>query len=427
MKRNGPSEYLARLKEKFPKREVKPEYLGKEFKQLLSQAGYSYSDILASIENEDYGSRLLSKLKGRLPEVVFELFDAGYISIGEVGDPTPNAYTHEIEGQGYAIVFNVGLREFIYRVVRALATRLNATGDSDSEVSLSFEETCQIISDIFWWFINTEQASGPSYPIGKTQMLLASYLSTEAETFFVAHEIGHVLQELGKKHNLDILPPDLNEQNEEHYADRFAVSNLLARQDGHDLPYPPDLSYAGAILALQIFRGLESLGVTFLATHPSATSRLNVIKEFVKGGCRSEQHFAQLASIGSAFETIFDKVIETINKPEPSQQAFFDRASQQLMQELDDLLEQCTGDMFPDYLTFNSKAGEIFNRGFSHKLLERVALAARQFFESVENKQASQVKTAWKNFQKYKLFMSYIREMPEPVKTVFENELGIRT
>ena len=424
-----PSDYINERKRLFPFSRKSMADLSPELIKFNKQHSISPEDILNDINNIDYGERLLEHLKGRLPDWILDLFKKELIGIGAVADPLPNAYTHEVD-TGFAIIFNIGLSQFIYRVVRALCTRVSF---QDEKLNISFEETCQIISDIFFWFANTEQAMGPSYPISPNQLVFASRLATEAECYFVLHEIGHVLIEASKKYNLELAPVNLKAHEEEYYSDRFAIQILLSR-DGAVTDLPPSFSFASAIIALKIYHGLELSDINFDDSHPKASSRVQRLKSYLRRSLPSKKEYQDFTNLSNSFEKVFGKVIETINNPNEEQIAQLEKDSNEILTEIDRLLDLCSGDLFPDYVQFKSKATEIFNRGYSTKLLEKVAHSAKTFFEN--NKEIKSVKyknltedggkkiRLWNiNFQKYKLFMSLVREFPEPAKSIFDDHL----
>ena len=79
--------------------------------------------------------------------------------------------------------------------------------------------------------------------------------------------------------------------------------------------------------------------------------------------------------------------------------------------------------MVPNYLGFYKDAGQIFGRGYSHKMLERVAHVAADFFADVrrfeKDRQPSEDES-WIRFQKFKLLLAYIEQyMNEPARSLF--------
>lgn len=68
---------------------------------------------------------------------------------------------------------------------------------------------------------------------------------------------------------------------------------------------------------------------------------------------------------------------------------FFDHQAKDILSELDQLLDKCTGGMIPDYVSFYSAAGKIFGRGYSHKMLERIAQVIFDFFSDIREHEKS--------------------------------------
>jgi len=191
-----PEQYLANLK--------KTTGSSKTFEQLPSavlriaqSAGMDSGTLLAKLKEDDLGDYLYSQLQSRLPIELEQLFTDGYIAVGSINDESPEAYVEKVGDNGYAIVFHTGLKNFIYRIARALATRFFPSDSSSEHRAPQLAETARVIAEIFWWYQETGTAFGPSYEISDQQIQVASMLATEAEVFLLAHEIGHVVADAG--------------------------------------------------------------------------------------------------------------------------------------------------------------------------------------------------------------------------------------
>lgn len=424
-----PKEYIRSLQEAKPRRSITPADLPEVVRSEIERTGKSIDEYVEEINRTDYAEYLLSLLKPRLPDQMFELFEEGFIAVGEVNDRNPNAYVKSVDREGYAIIFHTGLKDFIYRVARILSTRFTPAGTQDDSrwVVPNMAETARLIAEVFWWFQETSGAFGPQYAIEPNQVKIANLLSLEAEKFLLGHEIGHAF-DMALDHNHPLFSKTSStlpmKFREEHVADLFALSfsmelyNPNAKRDDFLTP----LIYAGVEFAIQIYRALECLGFEFEGTHPSATQRLQYIRSHMKERCGSEDTWKGLTILSGGIDSMFEAILEILIDPK-EHLVFFDQQAKDILSELDQLLESCTGGMVPDYGTFYSAAGKIFGRGYSHKMLERVAQVVFDFFSDVrehEKTKNSPNHEGWVHFQKFKLLLAFIDQfMTEPARAVF--------
>lgn len=425
---HSPKQYIEELKARFPKETLDDSYASPLLKQMWQRLPGDVEVSLADLTQQDYALFLFERIKGVLPERTAALIDEGVLAIGEVADPTPNAYCKTLDGARFAIVFNSGLRDFIYRVARVLGTRFEPHDAEPRPNATNFDECVQLITDIFFWYNETGRACGPSYSIREDQLVIASMLATEAETFFLAHEIAHAaLQALrqieGHTEDGKDSPDD-----EEFRADEIALRIVLRNAAGSQNSFTRGIAYAGVELALNIFTGLAELGVEFLGPHPPAHKRLAAIRKHACSCCQDEATYEQLTVLSSGLDAIFRSIIDRIKHPD--HEAFLDRAAASVIADLDRLLDECTGGMVPDYVTFKSRAPDLFNQGYSYKLYSRIASAASDFFGNAakisDQGEATGSASAWVAFQKYKLFLSLVMEMADPAKSLFEEALRLK-
>lgn len=248
------------------------------FKEELKD-GKDVEKLKEEIKNTDYAVYLFEQNRNRFPSYVNQMYDSGSFAIGEIDNPIPNAHFYNLGDLNYAITFNAGLKNFIYRVIRAYSTRFVFTEDENKKSSISFEETCQKIADIFWWFgISQGQAYGPNYPITKDQIKMANILTMEAELFFVAHEVGHLNYDMMSNSPMaDKYKENYGHLSEEFEADRFALLTCLGAFDesGNHKAERNDVIYAGCELALLIFSGLEKIDLKLKSGTRQQTKELN--------------------------------------------------------------------------------------------------------------------------------------------------------
>lgn len=427
-----PRDFINSLKANHPSPQINAMDIPEQVKIKWTKSGKSLEQLIEILSKRDYAEYLFDRLKHRLSSDLRELFESGFIAVGAVNDSSPNAYMERINDEGYAIIFHSGLRDFIYRVVRALGTRFVPNKSEATTIELiGNEETARLIAEIFWWFQETNSPFGPDYPIHDHQIEIANLIALEAETFLLAHEIGHII-DYGSNHQnyafTNISPTISFDHQEEYAADIIGLILVLELQNDqaeHD-PFKTSLTYAGCEFALQIYKGLETLGFEFKETHPAAKSRIENIRSYMKSRCNNDEVWRGLSSLAKIIEAVFTKLLDIIQDPAENE-AYFVRESEHIVSELEELLSQCTGGMFPDYSRFYSEAGKIFNFGYPHKILEKVAQVTGDFFEDVNRFEKDNLPPDhdnWIRFQKYKLLLGFFKEhATEPARSLFLNAL----
>lgn len=381
---------------------------------------------VASWVGEDYALVLLERLRPRLPEEVVRLLDSEKVAIGELGDPTPNATCHLLDGGSFVITFNIGLRDFNYRIARALATRVQVGPGQGA--SVSFDDTCRYIADIYMWFVETGEAHGPDYPLTDDQFQLANLLTWEINAYFLAHEIGHgVLHSDRSLAEGQVFYAELDPFAEELLADRVACGVLLnwpAHSSGRDVL----LSYAAIEIALLIWRGLEEAGIEFAGSHPAAAQRLAAIREACLSDTGRPGELHGLDSFARPLTTVFENVLDRIASP--AYQADLACSTERFIARVDRLLTQCSGGAVPDYMTFYREADQIFSDGHSAILGGMLVDSAQEFFGRLSDHGdglAQEVDPAAGLIaaQRFKLFTGYVGNLSPSVRSVFQRALGL--
>lgn len=420
-----PAEFVRMRQEEHPATPPQERYFSDYLRQQLKEQP-ELAARLKEDSREDYALHIISRLKPRLSEPLVRVLETDAVAIGEINDPQPNAHCHPLGPGRFAITFNTGLKDFNYRVVRAFSTRFAPRGESHEE-AVSFEDTCRIIGDIFLWLNEIGSSHGPGYPITKDQFVIANILTFEVNCFFLAHELAHGALHLSRSVEVEASDQNIDAEQEEYLADEFALRVLLNRPEGSsDLP-AIEISYAAIELSLLIWQGLEQFGVEFEGTHPTGEARLTAIRRVLAEACPEPQTVRAVAAMAEPMRVVFERVLDEIRAP--NYEAFLDRAANQLVSELDALLDRCTGGMVPDYMTFYQEANRFFAHGISLKLSQRMAIVARDWFEKMERVRSehdkAEAREAWILFQKYKLFLGFIQELPSEVRAVFEKALGM--
>jgi hypothetical protein len=334
-------------------------------------------------DDTDFAECLMDRLRPRFPKFLVDILSKVKVAVGLVNDPSPNAHLVSLDC-GHAIIFNAGLMEFIYRVTRALSTRFAAPED-DVAACPPGAETCRIIYEVFDWYVGSwqrtgkEHAAGPHYQVNRTQFRLANELAFEAECFFLAHELGHLLCELSRTSALDLSAMRGGDEDEETFADKFAFWVLMsAWHDPESKYYHPDLAFAGAFTALRMFEALHGYCESaykekFGGPHPDAGWRVvnlvNWTRQLYRG---DEKAFERVTGLASMIDFTLTAVEYAFDLPEFEE--YYTRGAAEVVSELDELLTACTSDEhISDHVTFRERAHPLLKRGYPMFLMDRVA------------------------------------------------------
>ena len=274
------------------------------------QAKYPFTAVGAL---EDSAALHYQELAPRLPHELRQQFDSGRIAIGEIGVLTPNAFIKDLGPAGYVIQVHTGLSRFLYRVSKALHTNVRIYSDGDvQEPTLDQTQTAALVEVIFRNFMASGKIAGPTgYPISRAQIERASSLTTQAELFTVAHEIGHAAIWLKDGD----APHDLSPQ-QELEADRLALLFALGvagTADKAKMSYR--MIYAGAEFMLRVFAGLEHLGYRFAETHPLPSNRIACLRETMTMLAGGRRGFIQLSTIAFAYDQLLEDIERRLAGP----------------------------------------------------------------------------------------------------------------
>jgi hypothetical protein len=368
-----PKQYIAAQQSKNPRRRVRASDLSKDtikrLEEVAKVTGHSSEKAFAKVDSVgDYGEYLLGLIREGLSRETLRLLEEGLIAVGEIGDQTPNAYTERV-GAGCAILFNSGLRDFVYRVARAFSTRAQPKTLVGTQATVPIEETARVVAEIFWWFSETGMPFGPEYQIQPHQILFAHRLATAAEMFLLAHELSHAVSMITAGESST--EPGLSAaQVDEFMADGEGITIVLANIISGTNPSSmgPEWAYAGAEFALQIYAALEALGVEFAESHPPAAERLSFLRNFISENLGDSTSWDGIHQPAHTIDLVFQALTKTILNPSAEQEKFFRRAEEEIAKELIELLGRCSGGAVPDYATFYPEASAILNRGYSSRI-----------------------------------------------------------
>lgn len=372
-------------------------------------------------ENIDLATALFEELRDRLPPEMVTLVDTNGLVLGDIGDPSPNARSVAVSG-GFVVTMNQGLPNFLYRVLRCLATRVKPQ-DGDA---IAFDETARLLFDVFEWAgaaanaFHDIHSAGPQYTITPEQLHFAHSLARQAELFFLAHELGHVSASRYEDSG------EWSERDEEHYADLFAVSVIMSGEAA----LPSDLVYAGIDIGLLVFELLECNTrdqVRFADTHPHVHSRRQAIRDFLETQLNPED-FKRLTRVAEELGSLLESLVEHWRTPEF--EVYYQQIAASVVTDLRDALLRCADSAVPDYYLFHEVAFAILDRGCAAAVIEGVVRETRRSLDDAlarSHGQASQeaINEFGFAFRQFKLLMSLSRAMPEPVRSTWEAALGL--
>ncbi|HEV2596438.1 MAG TPA: phage exclusion protein Lit family protein [Sphingomicrobium sp.] len=414
-----PATYIAALKAANPRSTITSETAERALEGINASA-IDIATVIDEINTGDYVERLLESVSERLPDNVRKLIESGMIAVGEIALPNFDARVVPV-GAGHAILINRGTHQFVYRIARILATRF-VPDDRDEPVA-PLEDTARIMAEAFAWYLNTGQAFGPQYPITLEQLQLANLITLEAMKFILCHEIAHAVtdREAPPEYRTEV---DASPHLDEHGADVFGAMWALGLASGEA---PQDawnmaVRYAGIEFMLQVWAVFEQLGYEFSDTHPPATDRLEVIRLFIADKCY-EPTWDALTSISQGTAQLFAKITELLNDPEKLQDIIAAEVPH-LLAELDALLDRCATFPVPNYCTFYSEAGRIFDRGYPDQLMAHIAEIAAEFISGNKDEPWSMERA--RRLQRFKLLIGYLEHLNEPARAHFQAALGLR-
>lgn len=296
----------------------------------------------------DLGKELYARLEQRLPMNIGELFKTGVAVIGEIGVLTPGAFAQPVWPSGYTIQVHTGLSRFLYSISRVLAARAMTFSGTDGgriqHPSDTIEKTVEVIDKIFFTLMDAGKIATPSdYEISFEQKQMASALSTHAETFVVAHEIGHI--HLWSTQFGSLETHSLEQESE---ADKIAlalilgvVANPIATKN-----ISMRMAYAGAEFAVRVFAGLEHLGYKFdEGMHPLPSRRLEEIRNLARDFCVSHRRFMQLSTIAFTYDQLLEEVERRLAEHQAPGQFVLGVTSERLLSTMMVLIEECIKNM----------------------------------------------------------------------------------
>ncbi|MDB5477025.1 MAG: hypothetical protein JWP49_2536 [Phenylobacterium sp.] len=259
----------------------------------------------------------LGHLAARLPYDLKVGLADGSIVAGEISVVAPEAWMEPVWPGGHAILIHSGLSEFIYSVSRTMHAQVRTISGAlpDQQIvepSIPLSQTLDMIKRTFDEFIHHRRIEKPGgYPIHEDQIRRASALAVEAEAFWLAHELAHVLLARGKASKTS------PSEHEELAADRIALDIVMGRYLPADAEAPPSgrMVYAGAEFAIRIYSALAHLGFDFKDTHPAPDVRLLNLRECAIRSA-GYANFTRISTIAFAYDTFLEEIERRVVPPD---------------------------------------------------------------------------------------------------------------
>src|SRR5262245_38278530 len=387
--------------------------------------------------------QLWESMHPRIPLFIADMRSEGRLVIGATSETEPRIYVRDLADRGHAVVIHQDLLHLIYRLTRAATAQIALrAGEIDLPAGVDEQRLTQVVTDILWLFKETGGIFGPTYPINRQQMQLAGELSTQAECFLLAHELGHIIVSpaAGKETSQDLierlisgsfvgfLPPGADTWDEEHFADVIAFDLVMGISSGQvaALGSQNQLRYAGIELMLLIQYALEQFGFRVSDTHPEASLRLEVIRSRARATSKDDRAYHNLTAIARAYEKIFVTVVRRYHQRDLDHD-FYAGEANAAVEGLRKALVTYSAAHPPDYFSFSEAMNEILGRGYYHVVLERMAEYVKKLAppnvkealkyelsqmagESLSREQLALLKS----FRMYKLMLRYIASQENP-------------
>jgi hypothetical protein len=166
-----------------------------EIKKVGRQAGFTLDD------NQAEAILQMDPFRDRYEELVQALPDDLYPTRDWLLDPSNVAYlvgrTPRLNAvtipsaTGYLVILNEGQITFMYKVIRAICTRIAIPNEQNQEL----DEAAGIIAQALDWLRSAYNVPvSQDFGIGPEQLRIASIFSALSETFILCHELSHIFR-----------------------------------------------------------------------------------------------------------------------------------------------------------------------------------------------------------------------------------------
>ena len=244
------------------------------------------------------------------------------IASGEIGELTPSTYVTR-QGRGYAIEMHSGAMRLIYSAARAMTANDSGRFRDDKSASLSAAEVAAQIADLFRNYEKKKIATVQFFSATPYQIGWAEAITRNAECFLLMHELAHI-------HNGDLalwrslLGIERDLRNQESDADATACQWMI---DYFLKPVPGgpqrQFLYAGAEFGLRVRMAMETTGMRFNNTHPSAGDRVAAMRARLRAATGPKTFYA-IANTSIALDQLWRAVEQILNDKPPKFEAELD-------------------------------------------------------------------------------------------------------
>ena len=165
-----------------------------EIEAIGQKAGFRIDDDQANVIDQlDPFRQRYVDLVNALPEELSNrnwLLDTSNVDFRVGQTPRLNAFSVRT-ATGYLVVLNTGQITFMYKVIRAICTRIGISGEPIQEL----DDVAGIIAQALDWLRSAYNVPiSQDFAIGSEQLRIASYIAVLAETFILCHELAHIVR-----------------------------------------------------------------------------------------------------------------------------------------------------------------------------------------------------------------------------------------
>jgi hypothetical protein len=276
-----------------------------------------YNQILAIIRKEieeSMSSKYLTQYRRYKKQIARNLF-VGYFPIDIV-----NASVKVSNDKSYIILINEGLIYITYYLSQVYAARCkmleNNTGDSDLEYDIEFLQ--KHVKSFFKAYMSEGVfPSGKDIFLPPQQSSLASIVEKYVLIFAVAHEFGHIIDNLGKKKlrkvviagiTVDVIRKNWEvEMNADIVGLDILFANIFRKVRKDRITFHVQLGIIAILIFFRAAKSLENLFRTENTTHPPATERLQTLFSLV------DEAFSPYVKVALDIDKIFDIIFSSLD------------------------------------------------------------------------------------------------------------------
>jgi hypothetical protein len=271
----------------------------------------------AIYQRSEAWTRLLGRAVEMSPAVIQKRVQNKSVIAAEIGELTPEIRVTKI-GRSFAVEIFTGAMRLIYSAARAImASDAGEFRAAQSKIELSIKQVAEKIAALFEMFRVTQIATAQAFPVTEDQAGWADTISCHAESFLLMHELAHIYNEHVEVPWFSFLSRRRSQYELETNADATAATWLV---DYVLYPKPGgpqrQMFYAGAEFGLRIRMAMETVGMRFEKTHPTAGDRVAALRSKLrtKGGSRN---FYAIANTSLAFDQMWRGVEQILLKQPP--------------------------------------------------------------------------------------------------------------